>query len=108
MAEDAYTVLIEEVLRRNNVSHVYTGARTQVYMRGDRLLTEKRELLPETCVVNTETGVVITTAWDRMMHTAASDRILSATGHLTLEDARAEGVIIAHPHSVEDLLSHLE
>ena len=53
-------------------------------------------------------GAVIAAAWDQMMHTAASYHILNATGHRTLEDARAEGVAIAHPYSTEDLLSHLE
>ena len=54
VAEDAYAVIIAEVLRRNSTSHVYTGGRAQVYMRGDGLLT-KGELLPETRVATTET-----------------------------------------------------
>ena len=107
-AETAYTVLIKMVLSGHNMSHVYTGGGAQVYTRGDRLLTERSKLFPETRVANTETGVVITTAWDWVMRTTTSDRIRGATGRLNLEDARAEGVRFARSDSAEDLLSHLE
>ena len=77
-------------------------------MTGDGLLTERSKLLPETPVATTEMGVVITTSWNRVMHTATSDRILGETGCLRLEDLRAEGVRVAYPDSVKDLSGHLE
>ena len=47
-AEKVYAVLTEEVLRKNSMSHVYTGTCTQVYTRGSGLLTGNNGLLPET------------------------------------------------------------
>ena len=54
-AEKAYAALIEEVLRKNSMLHVYTGGSAQVYTREGGLLTENNELLPETCIATTET-----------------------------------------------------
>ena len=107
-AETSYATIVEGVLSGNNMSRVCAVNGVQVYMRGDELLTEESKLQPEMRVATTDTGVVITTSWDKIMHTAASDRILSATKHLTLADATYEGVRVSHPDSAEDLLYHLE
>ena len=77
-------------------------------MRDKGLLTSEGALHPDTRVATIERGVIITADWNKVMHTDALDCVISVTEHLTLGDALTDGAVIAHPDSVEDLLSHLE
>ena len=87
---------------------VHAGARTQVHMRGKGLLRSEGTLHPETHVDTVERGIVVTADWDKVMHADASDRVISVTEHMTLEDAITDDAVITHLDSTEDLLSHLE
>ena len=72
------------------------------------MFTREGALHPETCVATVERGDVITADLNKMTHTDASDRIISVTEHLMLEDTLTGGAVVTHPDAVEDLLRHLE
>ena len=110
LSEDkrTYASLINGVLKMSHMREVHARARAQVHMRGSRLFTREGAVHPETRVVTVKKRVVIMADWNKIMHTDASDRVISVTKHLTLEDALTDSAVVVHPDSVEDLLSHLE